>query len=143
MKQKIRRLLCNDKEVDDVWLFVQRGVSYQRLDGDDDEAQIGSVLSNDDVMYLVEDRFFYKMHPVYYNGEEISQVGWTITASGGYYYSETIITLKLRIQDGSMALAMTQKPKLELKWHKQSATLKKSIAELEILGLVLNSNFLT
>ena len=60
MKQRIRLVerFFSDKDrdlLDDVWLFVQRGESYQKLKED---PLIGSFLSDNDVIYLVEDRFF-------------------------------------------------------------------------------------
>ena len=108
MKQRIRLVqrFFTDKDRDllqDVWLFVERGDSYQRLD---EEAIIGSVLSDCDVIFLVEDRFFdeYDMFPVYYKDEEIGRVGWIITSEylGNRYYqyhSDTALTLKLRTQE--------------------------------------------
>ena len=38
-----------------IWLFVKRGESYRKLP---DAAPISSVLSNNDVVYFIEDRFF-------------------------------------------------------------------------------------
>ena len=107
MKQRIRRFLGDDKDLDDVWLFKQIKKSYQRLDDDDDQAPIGSVLYDNDVIYLVEDRFFsmdaIDVFPVYYKGEEIGRVGWKMTTEteGRYtrYHSDTALSLKLRIQE--------------------------------------------
>ena len=104
MKQRIRRFLGNDKDMDDIWLFVQHGESYQKLDGEDDEAPIDSVPEND-VIFLFEDRFFPVKHlfPTYYKGEEVGRVGWKIAYEMDinrcwYYYSETALSLKLRTQ---------------------------------------------
>ena len=86
----------------DIILFVQRGESYQKLD---DEVQLGSVLSNNDVVHFIEDRFFEQryMLPVYYNDEEIDRVGWsnrTIGPRDEYRcYSDTVLSLKLRVQE--------------------------------------------
>ena len=109
MKQRIRRFLGDDKDLDDIWLFKQIKKSYHRLDNDDanDETPIGSVLSHTDVIYLVEDRFFsmdaIDVFPVYYKRKEIGRVGWKITTEtrGTYtrYHSETALSLKLRIQE--------------------------------------------
>ena len=105
MKQRIRLVsrFFSDKDLlDDVWLFVERAYSHERLD---EEAIIGAVLSDNDVIYLVEDRFFDEdgMFPVYYGDEEIGRVGWIITSQyfGRYstYYSDTALSLKLRIQE--------------------------------------------
>ena len=108
MKQRIRLVdrFFSDKDrdlVEDVWLFVFRGYSLQRLD---EEATIGAVLSDNDVIYLVEDRFFHDsdVFPVYYKGQEVGRVGWKLTSEyigdGFYRYnSDTALSLKLRIQE--------------------------------------------
>ena len=77
MKQRIRPVnrFFTGKDRDllqDVWLFVKHGKSYQRLDED---SLVGAVLSDNDVIYLVEDRFFHDsdVFPVYYKG----QGGWS------------------------------------------------------------------
>ena len=109
MKQRIRRFLGDDKDLDDIWLFKQINKSYRRLDDDDDgdEPPIGSVLSDTDVIYLVEDRFIsvdtIDMFPVYHKGEEVGRVWWKITTdevySNVHYNSDTVLNLKLRIQE--------------------------------------------
>ena len=112
MKQRIRLVdrffSAEDKDLlDDVWLFVQRGKSFQRIDDDYGEAPIGSVLSDNDVIYLVEDRFFnddaIDVFPVYYKRKEIARVGWKITTETGgrytRYHIDTALSLKLRIQE--------------------------------------------
>ena len=98
MKQRIRLVerffSKEDKDLlDDIWLFVQRGESYKKLD---EEAPLGSVLSDNDVIYLVEDRFFCEedMFPVYYREKKVGQVGWKITFSSSF--SDTVLSLKLR-----------------------------------------------
>ena len=106
MKQKIRLVnrFFGDEDRDlleDVWLFVQRRECYQRLD---EEALVGARLSDNDVIYLVEDRFFpdSDMFPLYYKDKEVGRVGWIITSQyfGRYrYYSDTALSLKLRIQE--------------------------------------------
>ena len=107
MKQRIRLVdrLFTDKDkdkdlLDDIWLFVQRGdddeeeddagESYRKLD---DETPVGSVLFDNDVIYIVEDRFFAEkdLFPIFIKGEEVGRVGWKIM------YSEAL-GLKLRIQ---------------------------------------------
>ena len=79
-----------------IWLFVQRGDSYKKLP---DMAQIGSVLSNNDVVYFIEDRFFNESHtiPVYYNGEEMDRVGWTAEYGDGK--GDMVLSVKLRLQE--------------------------------------------
>ena len=105
MKQRIRRFLGDDNDLDDIWFFKQQNESYQRLDNDNEDPPIGSVLSDNDVIYLVEDRFFYDggMFPVYYKDEEIGRVGWNVRREfNGYdavYYCDTVLSLKLRIQE--------------------------------------------
>ena len=73
MKKRITRFLGDDKDLDDIWLFKQINKNYQRIDDDDDddETPIGSVLSDNDVIYLVEDRFLHEseMFPVYYRAK--------------------------------------------------------------------------
>ena len=79
----------------DILLFVQQGTSYRKLKG---ETPIGAILSDNDVVYLMEDKFFEQytskissgMIPVYYNGKEIDRV----VCSG-----ETVLCTKLRIQE--------------------------------------------
>ena len=107
MEQRVRRFLGDDKDLDDVWLFKQIKKFYQRLDDDEEEALVREILSDDDVIYLVEDRFFnddaIDVFPVYYKGEEVARVGWKITTErvGGNirHQSDTALSLKLRIQE--------------------------------------------
>ena len=86
----------------DIILFVQRGERYQKLDN---EARIGAVLSNNDVVHFIEDRFFEEKHmiPVYYNEEEIDRVGWSsrffYQVGDLRYHSDTALSLKLRVQE--------------------------------------------
>ena len=95
MKQRIRRFLGDDKDLDDIWLFKQIDKSYKRLDDDvdDEEPPVGSVLSDDNVIYLVEDRFFSDdaidmyIFPVYHKGEKIGRVWWKITTQEGHVMS--------------------------------------------------------
>ena len=64
--------------VKDVWLFVKRGHSYRELD---DEVTIGAILSDDDAVYFIEDRFFPEaaMVPLWpYRGEVIGSVGCSV-----------------------------------------------------------------
>ena len=79
-------------------MFVQRGESFHRLD---EELQVGAVLSDNDVIYLVEERFFSvdNVFPVYYKGEEVGCVDWKITYISPKYCSGTVLSLKLRIQE--------------------------------------------
>ena len=91
MKKRIRLVdrffSAEDKDLlEDIWLFVQRGESFQRLDDDAGvEPPIGTVLSDNDVIYLVEDRYLSDdaidmcRFPVYYKGERIGRVWWRIT----------------------------------------------------------------
>ena len=63
----------------DILLFVQQGTNYKKLKG---ETPIGAILSDNDVVYLMEDKFLENdiphwhdgMVPVYYNGKEIDRV---------------------------------------------------------------------
>ena len=104
MKQRIRRFLGDDKDLDDIWLFIQIKKSYQRLD-DDEDSQIGSILVDNDVIFLVEDRFFEEsdVFPVYYKRKEIGRIGWKITTARAdgkiSNLSDTALSLKLRIQE--------------------------------------------
>ena len=107
MKQTIRKFLFSDddKGLVDVWPFVKQGESYHRLD-DDGEVPVGSVLSNNHVIYLVEERFFsaHDMQPVYYKGEEIARVGWKVVShiqswGKSSCNSSTALSFKLRIQE--------------------------------------------
>ena len=96
MKKRLVGKLSSAEEkdlVDDVWLFVQRGDSYRKLD---EEAIIGSILSDNDVIYLVEDRFFQDSDvlPVYYRGEEVGRVGWKIYISPQCYRIKYTCTVR-------------------------------------------------
>ena len=87
--------------VTDIVLFVQRGESYSKLDG---ETPIGSVLSNNDVVHFIEDRFFGQdqMIPVYHGCEEIGRVGWSTRCSresSCAYACDSVLSVKLRVQD--------------------------------------------
>ena len=77
-----------------IWLFVERGESYKKLP---DAAPVGSVLSNNDVVYFIEDKFFSESHtiPVYYKDEEIGRVG----RSWGDGKYDTVLSVKLRLQE--------------------------------------------
>ena len=77
-----------------VWLFVKRGESYKKLP---DAAPIGSVLSDNDVVHFIEDRFFSKgqLIPVYYNNKEINRVG--CSRDDDNY--DTVLSVKLRLQE--------------------------------------------
>ena len=107
MKQRIRRFLGDDKDVDDIWLFKQINKTYQRIDDDDDDDDpaIGSVMSDNDVIYLVEDKFLHEseMFPVYYKGKKVGRIWWKITTEtvGRHtlFLSDTVLSLKLRIQE--------------------------------------------
>ena len=81
-----------DKDlVKDVWLFVERGDSYQELD---DEAPLGSKLSDNDVVYFIEDRFFPEadMIPLKSGREEkLGSVGCSV--------GDTVLSVKLQVQN--------------------------------------------
>ena len=101
MKQRIHRnshFFLNPVEVEDVWLFVQRGKSYQKLD---DEAPIGEELSNNDIVHIVADRFFEQrdLIPVLYKCEEVDRIGWERRYKVHKYESETVLSVKLRVQE--------------------------------------------
>ena len=74
--------------VTDVWLFLECGDSYRELD---DEATIGAVLSDNDIVYFIEDRFFPEaaMIPLRL-GEKIASVGYGV--------DDTVLSVKLRTQ---------------------------------------------
>ena len=72
------------------------------ITGDYDEMPLGSVLSDDDVIYLVEERFFDEedMFPVYYKSQEFGRVGWKIRVDiWDNNCSDNARSLKLRIQE--------------------------------------------
>ena len=107
MKQRIRLVdrFFTDRYKDlleDVWLFIQQGELYQRLD---EESALDAVLSDNDVIHLVENRFFSldDLRTVYHKGQEVGRVGWIIRteydSNKCYYYSDTALSLKLRIQE--------------------------------------------
>ena len=77
--------------VKDIWLFVNQGDSYRELD---DEATIGEIISNDDTVYFIEDRFFPETAMILVNllpiGKEIGSVGCSI--------EDTVLSVKLRVQ---------------------------------------------
>ena len=86
--------------VADIVLFLQRGESYSKLDG---ETPIGTVLTNNDVVHFIEDRFFgpNQMLPVYHRCEEIGRVGWRTRcySSGTCHVCDSVLSVKLRVQD--------------------------------------------
>ena len=73
----------------DIWLFVERGDSYRELD---DEAKIGAILSDEDAVYFIEDRFFPEAAMISVNryGEKIGSVGCSV--------DDTVLSVKLRVQ---------------------------------------------
>ena len=79
--------------VKDVWLYMQCGASYTELD---DEMPIGSKLSDDSVVYLIEDRFFPEVAvvTVYYDDyvppRKIGPVA--------YSDDDTVLSVKLCVQ---------------------------------------------
>ena len=88
--------------VADIVLFVQRGEYYSKLEG---ETPIGTVLSNNDVVHFIEDRFFSEdqMIPVYHGCEEIGRVGWSTQYYSrephAYDVCDSVLNAKLRVQD--------------------------------------------
>ena len=93
----------------DVMLFLQTGNGYRKLEG---EAPIGSVLSDNDVVHFVEERFFSKndVAPVYFGqpqGQNIGRpqgknIGWV-----GCVHGDTMLGIKLRIQ-GQMGFLVSR-----------------------------------
>ena len=83
----------------DILLFREHGESYRKMD--DDEEPIGAKLADNDVVYFIEERFFSReeMIMVYYMGEEIGSVGWSKQNAAGSGQNETVLSLKLRVQD--------------------------------------------
>ena len=73
-----------------VWVFLQKGKTYKKLQ---DKATVGSVLTDNDVVHLVDDRYYPddQMIPVFYGGKRIGRVG--------YSHNETVLTVKLRLQE--------------------------------------------
>ena len=73
-----------------IWAFVEKGQHYRKLD---DDVTIGATLSDNDVIYFVEDRIFTEsqMMRVYYEGEEIGRVGCVD--------EDRVLSLKLRVQE--------------------------------------------
>ena len=95
MKERIRLVtdVFNDtKYLEDVWLFLQSGRSYRKLNG---EAPLGEVVPNNGILHLVEDVFFSEsdMKPVYCEGEEIDRVGWNKQLVGEHYIRDTVLSL--------------------------------------------------
>ena len=83
----------------DILLFREHGESYRKMD--DDEMPIGAKLSNNDVVHFIEERFFsrWEMIMVYYLGEEIGSVGWSRQNEPRSCENETVLSVKLRVQD--------------------------------------------
>ena len=75
----------------DVMLFLQTGNGYLKLEG---EAPIGSVLSDNDVVHFIEDRFFREDDVISVHlqaqGRSIGRVGRVP--------GDTILSIKLRVQ---------------------------------------------
>ena len=82
--------------IEDLWFFVECsepycGATYRELDH---EAPIGLKLSDSDVVYFIEDRFFPEevmvpVNPFYFNGN-IGHVGCSV--------DHTVLSVKLRVQ---------------------------------------------
>ena len=73
-----------------IWAFVEKGQHYRKLD---DDVTIGATLSDNDVIYLVEDRVFdeEQMILVHYGIKEIGRVGCVD--------GDSVLSLKLRVQE--------------------------------------------
>ena len=85
----------------DVMLFLQTGNDYRKLEG---EAPIGSVLSDNDVVHLIEDRFYRQddVIPVYFgrpHGQNIGRVRCV--------QDDRILSIKLRVQ-GQMGFPVSR-----------------------------------
>ena len=83
----------------DILLFREDGESYRKMD--DDEMPIGVKLSDNDVVHFIEERFFNKreMITVFYNNKEIGSIGWSMQNASDSCENETVLSLKLRLQD--------------------------------------------
>ena len=88
----------NPVQVEDVWLFVEHGdYNYRKLD---DEAPISAELSNNDIVHIVSDRFFEQRDMIaVYSDNKFDEVGFERKHSNGNYQSETLLSLKLRVQE--------------------------------------------
>ena len=75
-----------------VILFLQTGNGYRKLEG---EAPIGSVLSENDGVHFLEDRFFHNENvvPVHFGHSEGQKIGWV-----GCVQGDTVLGIKLRVQ---------------------------------------------
>ena len=73
------------------WAFVENGETYRKLD---DDVTVGASLSDNDVIYFVEDRIFTEAQliPVYY-GRDL-QIGRVGCVEG-----DDVLSLKLRVQE--------------------------------------------
>ena len=82
----------SDKYRTDVMLFLQTGNGYRKLEG---EAPIGSVLSENDIIHFIEDRFYQHddIIPVYFGQHPPKNIGLV-----GYVGGDTIVSIKLRFQ---------------------------------------------
>ena len=82
----------SDKYRTDVMLFLQTGNGYRKLEG---EAPIGSVLSENDIIHFIEDRFYQHddIIPVYFGHHPPKNIGLV-----GYVGGDTIVSIKLRFQ---------------------------------------------
>ena len=101
MKQRIHRnshFFLNPVQVEDVWLFVEHGDNYYRKL--DDEAPISAELSNNDIVHIVSDRFFEQrdMVAIYFENK-FDEVGFERKHAMGKHQSETLLSLKLRVQE--------------------------------------------
>ena len=82
-------------------LFLQTGNDYEKLEG---EAPIGSVLSDNDVVHLIEDLFYRQddVIPAYFgrpHGQNIGRVGCV--------QCDRILSIKLRVQ-GQMGFPVSR-----------------------------------
>ena len=73
-------------------LFLQTGNGYRKLEG---EAPIRSVLLDNDIVHLIEDRFYRQgdVIPVYFGRPHGQNIGRVACVQG-----DTILSIKLRVQ---------------------------------------------
>ena len=106
----------SEKYRTDTMMFLQTGNGYRKLEGG---APIGSVLSENDIIHFIEDRFYIRSDIVpVYSGHGI---GWV-----GCVQGDTVLSIKLRVQ-GQMGFPvnridvkkgkMSQKNDSKLDWQ--------------------------
>ena len=87
----LKNIPSQGKLVIDFILFLKRGTTYKKLQG---EVPIGTVLSNDDEIYLIDDSFYggHQMVAVHYGREVVGRIPHTC---------DSVLVLKLRVQEST------------------------------------------